>query len=128
MVKNIRRGNTLIVKEGKHLIGRKGLMKFFDMRMGFIQKEHRYTTPDISGRGGKLMPNEKNLILAPVLKALAKGHQVEVLKTLKANGENVQVSYSKEVGAWIIASKNVGLLARNMDDAMKYKVGDVGRY
>lgn len=42
LVKNIRRGNTLIVKDGKHLIGRKGLMKFFDMRMSYIQKEQRH--------------------------------------------------------------------------------------
>ena len=42
LVKNIRRGNTLIVKEGKHFLGRKGLMKFFDMRMSFVQKGQRH--------------------------------------------------------------------------------------
>lgn len=67
LVKNIRRGNTLIIKNEKHLIGRKGLMKFFDLRMGYIQKENRHSMPDNTGRD-KLLPNEKNLILAPVLK------------------------------------------------------------
>ena len=43
------------------------------------------------------------------------GHKVEVLKTLKANGENVQVSYNKRVQAWVICSKNVGLLAQTRE-------------
>ena len=46
---------------------------------------------------------------------------MEVLKTLKANGENVQVSFCKEVDAWIISSKNVGLLARSKADIAGYK-------
>ena len=42
LVKNIRRGNTLIKYQDKssgkvcYTLGRKGLMKFFDMRMSFI--------------------------------------------------------------------------------------------
>ena len=40
---------------------------------------------------------QKNYILAGPLKALLEGHQIEVLKTLKANGENVQVSWNEEV-------------------------------
>ena len=54
---------------------------------------------------------QKNYILAGPLKALLEGHQIEVLKTLKANGENVQVSWNEEVQAWVICSKNVALLA-----------------
>ena len=61
-----------------------------------------------------------------MLKALADGHEVEVLKTLKANGENVQVAYCKEFGAWLVTSKNVGLLARTRDDIAKYDSS--GRY
>jgi hypothetical protein len=38
----------------------------------------------------------KNYILAGPLKAILEGHQVEVLKTLKANGENVQVSWNQD--------------------------------
>jgi hypothetical protein len=66
---------------------------------------------------------EKNYILAPVLKAIAQGHQVEVLKTLKANGENVQVSYSAETESWVVCSKNVAILVRNRDDVKKYENG-----
>ena len=92
LVKNIRRGNTLIrMQKGKQhsfILGRKGLMKFFDMHMEYIQKEHRDGMP---GRDGysETMCNEKNYILGPVVKALSSGQKVEVLKTLKANGENV---------------------------------------
>lgn len=125
LVKNIRRGNTLIVKDDKHLLGRKGLMKFFDMRMSYIGKEQRHSQPQKDGRSS-LLANEKNYILAPVLKALAEGSKVEVLKTLKANGENVQVSFCKEVAAWIVTSKNVGLLARTKEDVAMYRTG--GRF
>ena len=55
---------------------------------------------------------QKNYILAGPLKAIKEGHKVEVLKTLKANGENVQVSWNKRVQAWVVCSKNVGLIAQ----------------
>ena len=47
LVKNVRRGNTILeVKTGdgqtlKYLMGRKGLPKFFDMRVEFIDKATR---------------------------------------------------------------------------------------
>ena len=74
------------------------------------------------------MANEKNYILGPVVKALSCGQQVEVMKTLKANGENVQVSYCKAVEGWIITSKNVALLARNKEDVKMYPAEDGSRY
>ena len=63
---------------------------------------------------------EKNYILAPVLKAILDGKKVEVVKTLKANGENVQVSYNCLTQSWVIASKNVALLARERSDIALY--------
>ena len=44
LIKNVRRGNTILeIKDENgqigHHIGRKGLMKFFDMRLDFISKE-----------------------------------------------------------------------------------------
>jgi hypothetical protein len=41
---------------------------------------------------------------------------VEVIKTLKANGENAQISYNPDVKAWVISSKNIGLVARKRED------------
>ena len=55
------------------------------------------------------------------MKAIAEGNKVEVLKTLKANGENVQVAYSAETQAWVVTSKNVALLARKKSEVPMYK-------
>ena len=70
---------------------------------------------------------QKNYILAGPMRALFEGHKIEVLKTLKANGENVQVSWCKRIQAWCVCSKNVGLLAqtRQQIDSAKY---DLPRY
>lgn len=54
------------------------------------------------------------------MKAILEGHSVEIVKTLKANGENAQVSYLRELDCWVIASKNTGLLARTRADIDKY--------
>ena len=64
---------------------------------------------------------QKNYILDGPLKAILEGHSVEVLKTLKANGENVQVSWNQEVKAWVICSKNVALIAQTRKDISKYQ-------
>jgi hypothetical protein len=116
LIKNVRRGNTVIklVKENKYFIGRKGLQKFFDMRLAFVSKNERDNLNLIKYHTD--LQQEKNYIMAPVLKAIAEGHTVEVLKTLKANGENVQVSFSSETQSWVITSKNVAILVRNEND------------
>ena len=60
---------------------------------------------------------QKNYILAGPLRALMEGYRIEVLKTLKANGENVQVSWSNQVQAWVVCSKNVALIAQTREQA-----------
>lgn len=133
LVKNIRRGNTFLRvydykrKKADYYVGRKGLMKFFDLRLAFVSKQERNAL-HLSNYGCDLH-QEKNYILGPVLKAIAQGEKVEVLKTLKANGENMQVSWSEETESWVIASKNVAMLARDEGDIASYKQGgDYGRY
>jgi len=134
LIQNVRRGNTLIKvfneeeSTTKYYIGRKGLMKFFDMRLDFISKQERNCLNLIRHRVE--LHQEKNYILAPVLKAMAQGHSIEVLKTLKANGENVQVAFSAETESWVITSKNVAILVRNREDIAKYTAdgGAKGRY
>jgi hypothetical protein len=66
--------------------------------------------------------------MAPIKRAMLEGHKVEAIKMLKANGENCQVSYQPNIDAWIIASKNVGLVARNMDDVELYTKKNAMRY
>ena len=95
-------------------------MKFFDLRLPFISKQERKCLG--YPKYQEDLQVEKNYILAPVLKAIAEGHQVEILKTLKANGENDQISYAKEIKSWMISSKNVGMLARNREDIKLYEI------
>ena len=71
--------------ESKYAFGRKGLEKFFDLRYEFINPEQRYDEGILSSEHHM----QKNYILAGPLKAIREGNKVEVLKTLKANGENV---------------------------------------
>lgn len=114
MIKNIRRGNTVLKIDredgtSEYSLGRKGLEKFFDMRYEYINSETRFSDSSLEEDGHHM---EKNYILAGPLKAMLEGHEIEVLKTLKANGENVQVSWNRAVQAWVICSKNVALVAR----------------
>lgn len=44
-----------------------------------------------------------------------------MFKTLKANGENCQIAYVKEIEAWSISSKNVCLIARTVRDVDNMK-------
>ena len=54
------------------------------------------------------------------MKAILAGRKIEVLKTLKANGENAQISWNPESNMWLIASKNVALAASSVEDLSKY--------
>ena len=128
LIQNIRRGNTIIkLDDGEGLpeytIARKGMMKFFDLRLPFVSKEERRCLEFPKYKEDLQL--EKNYILAPVLKAIAEGDEVEVFKTLKANGENVQVSYSRETESWVIASKNVGMLVKDRNQIEKYSEGEM---
>eukprot|EP00347_Sterkiella_histriomuscorum_P020181 403338791 len=122
LYKNLRRGNTLVLynKTGvagqKLVIGRKGLNKFFDLDLDFLEPSNRYKDSSLSACQYAI----KNYQLAAPLKAMIEGHSIEIIKTLKANGENAQVSYLKDLDAWIVASKNTGLLIRTRDDIEKY--------
>ena len=55
------------------------------MRYEFISPEQRFNDDRMSVEHHM----QKNYILAGPMKALYEGHEIEVLKTLKANGENV---------------------------------------
>ena len=89
LIKNIRRGNTVLKYQNKGLVqysfGRKGLEKFFDLRYEHISHEQRYDDDVLEDETHM----HKNSILGGPLKAILEGHKVEILKTLKANGENV---------------------------------------
>lgn len=117
MIKNVRRGNTLLQLGNQFSLGRRGLEKFFDLRYEHISPEQRSDDKCLTIETHM----HKNYILAGALRHIAAGGQVEVLKTLKANGENVQVSWSDTAQAWVVCSKNVALIAQNREHIATYK-------
>mmetsp|Transcript_33045 Transcript_33045/g.40916 ORF Transcript_33045/g.40916 Transcript_33045/m.40916 type:complete len:175 (+) Transcript_33045:675-1199(+) len=44
------------------------------------------------------------------------GNQVEVIRSLKTNGDGAQVTWSTELSSWVITSQNVSIVARNEKD------------
>ena len=71
-------------------------------------------------------------IFYPVLQELENDYYIEIIKLMKANGENAQISYFKQFDYWVIASKNVCLLAKTRNDLEDYspktKSGKPTRY
>lgn len=143
--KSIRRGNTLIeVYDAndhalyKYLgVARKGLMKFCDLKPEYLVSDedfrHSYS-PETAKKQKKgdekavIESNLRNYIFSGVVKSLNDGAFIEVIKTLKVNGENAQISWVKEERVWCIASKNVGLLANHVSDLDKYDSSPNSRY
>jgi hypothetical protein len=66
--------------------------------------------------------------MGPIKKAIAEGHKVEAIKSLKANGENCQISFVSSINAWSISSKNVCLFARDPEDIKFYQGKNAIRY
>lgn len=131
LMKNIRRGNTIISYfEGDQLytniMARKGLNKFFDIKPSFLLEQ--------SALVGALDEEEavfRNLILNPPKVALEKkggNYAVELIKTVKANGENAQVSWCSFLKYWVICSKNVSLVAEKREDLNYYYQLTATRY
>ena len=65
-------------------MGRKGLPKFFDMRVEYLDAATRRDTSQLKVEERM----HKNYQLSGALKAILEGHKVEIIKTVKANGEN----------------------------------------
>lgn len=141
--KNIRRGNTLLEIYDPYdftlykntIVARKGLMKFYDLKQEYLCTDEDFANFLDSGAKSKgkkidkkVENNLRNFIFSPVVHSLKEGHYVEVLKTLKVNGENAQISWNAQEGLWCIASKNVGILAKNRQDLQNYPVDGNSRY
>jgi len=122
----IRRGNTILSKkepEPSLMYGRKGFEKFFDLMIEYVQ----YNLEEIQDFGGLSLGDADthnglyDIIFDEVYKAMENGLKINVCKLVKANGENAQISWIKDVGAWLIASKNVSMLVRDENDLGLYK-------
>lgn len=125
---NVRRGNTIIQivdNETNELkttfLARKGLKKFFDIREEYLEKEF---SDDKVDKTSIFTVSEhfklSKLIFQSLRDSLSEGHEIEVFKLLKANGENCQIAWIESTQTWLIASKNVSLLARTPDDIQEY--------
>ena len=140
ILKNIRRGNTYIRyhdSDGneKVIVGRKGMIKFYDIFREMLEngaelKELKTKNKSKVNENQRQAFTTMNITMAGVYKSLKDGYKVEAVKTLKANGENAQISWSTEIGMWIFSSKNVALLAksekdlevyRNLESSMRYQ-------
>ena len=113
------------------LLIRKGMKKFIDLPFNFYrektEKELKEEEEEKKSNGDE--ENEKKIdkftlnfdldeekkstlkyIFYPVLQELENDFYIEIIKLMKANGENAQISYIKKFDYWVIASKNVCLL------------------
>ena len=139
-LRNICRGNTLLVKKPDDFdflkkcpnainstIIRKGMRKFLDLDIEFItSSENKFNRIDHITDENKLLC--RKIIFTPVFDALKAKKSIKIYKMVKANGENAQISYCDELKTWVICSKNVALLASNLEDLQKYKPDKYLRY
>lgn len=112
----MRRGNTIIYdkKSDKTIWGRKGMQKFFDISLDWLDSNERamHKRSQHSDEHAAL----RETIIGPIEEAFRNGYSVQVLKTNKANGENCQISFSKFLGCWLICSKNVCMPCKDERD------------
>ena len=129
------------------LLIRKGMKKFIDLPYNFYRKktdkelkedeeERKKNEEEEEQDDGNGVKKTYNLtlnfdldeekkstlkyIFYPVLQELENDYYIEIIKLMKANGENAQISYIKQFDYWVIASKNVCLLAQYREDLEDY--------
>ena len=145
----------------KSILIRKGMKKFIDLPYNFYrdkteeeikeEEEERKKEKEKRKEEGEEEEEEKKIdkytlnfnldeekistlkyIFYPVLQELENDYYIEIIKLMKANGENAQISYIKQFDYWVIASKNVCLLAQDRSDLDEYspktKAGKPTRY
>ncbi|CAI2365322.1 unnamed protein product [Moneuplotes crassus] len=139
--KNIRRGNTYLETYDRYdpnlfketICARKGLMKFYDLKVEYCLDDTRFlnisTKKNIKSKEAMTIEsNLRNYIFAKAIDELNKDAYIEVIKSLKINGENAQISWVQQESAWCIASKNVGILANRVEDLKRYPHEEGSRY
>ena len=138
--KSIRRDDYVLQRS---ILIRKGMKKFIDLPYNFYRdktEEEKKEEEEENKNKEKDEEEEEKIInkytlnfdldeekkstlkyiFYPVLQELENDFYIEIIKLMKANGENAQISYVKEFDYWVIASKNVCLLAKNRNDLEYY--------
>ena len=100
---------------------RRGLTKFFDVRVESINEALGYTdkSHSKSKKDAKLRKYHE-ITFNDVENYISRGFCVDIYQTEKANGENVQVSYIKLLKKWIISSKNCSMIVSNTSEIENY--------
>ena len=126
---NVRRGNTLLVmrEEKSAIVCRKGLKKFYDLYPEYLDFNLGQIT-SLEGKIGIKEANENKSIHKKIFGELKSVYDssaggVVVFEANKANGENCQISWVPQAGAWVVSSKNVAMLLRTLEDT-QYYIGD----
>lgn len=109
-IRYLRRGNTILFDENTSKLSflRKGLPKFFDYSLNFSSSNDNNMKSIVIGDTISYLSNEPSL-------------PVTVYQTYKANGENLQISYSLNLKSWIICSKNVCIAINSVDELVFYE-------
>lgn len=129
--RNIRRGNSILqIYDGKNeipkrIICKRGLRKFYDITTELMEytKALNNNTPKLPFLTS-LQKKIRNIIFEKI-EYLAKQptmnwQKMTISKIYKENGEHCQIGYTKEIDAWVIASKNVTILIRTKEDLALY--------
>ena len=116
---NVREGNSLLVEHNPDednrvsnvTFLRQGLPKIFNLSSDAVHSEKHASIPKDDEQAYYHYDT-----LAQVRKALMEGSQVEVVRSLKTNGDGACVTWAPALNAWIITSENVSIAARNEND------------
>jgi len=102
--------------ENSPKILRKGMHKFFDISPDWFKVGKFVEIPNFENKPA-------NYIFFPIKKFIetSPDAKIELIASRKINGENAQISYCEEYNFWCIASKNVALCARNIEDIKLYE-------
>jgi len=112
--KHLRRGESFLhnIISDEYNFARCGLPKFFDYKKQILDENDKKNNNYVLGEIENISINKEENKLK---------FKYYVYLTTKVNGENFQVSYNKKLKVWIIGSKNVSILCRNINDLDFYK-------
>ncbi|KRX01501.1 hypothetical protein PPERSA_01404 [Pseudocohnilembus persalinus] len=100
--------------------GRRGQQKFFDLDINNNQNQQMHELLEKLQFGKIRQIYSLNQMLQ--YKDGQEIETIQIIRSEKANGENAQISYNKDIDQWVIGSKNVTIVCKNKVDIDKYKL------
>ncbi|CAK74799.1 unnamed protein product (macronuclear) [Paramecium tetraurelia] len=108
-----RRGLSLIGFQNQYKLLRKGMMKFFDIKIIDQEKAKSEEKNDLNNQISFYTFHR-------IYKELENGKSIKIQVQEKANGENAQISFFPPLNMWVICSKNTAILCNGVDDLKIY--------